>query len=267
MDVDKRTLQRFGREIARTRKMADVTQDALARELGVSPSHISNIERGYRSPVASFVPKLDAALQVDGRLVRLWGELTGSGRPAWLAEVATLIREASAVMDYQNAVLPGLLQTESYARELITAGTPWASSDDVAVAVDERMRRAQEFVNAEEPLLWVVLDQTIIQRKFVPEAVRREQLDQIVRLVESERISVQVVATHYLGHPGLTGPFKVITPGSGADVVYAESIHEGQVITAAQDVARYRLLFGRLQAVALGPAESLLMIRRELDDD
>ncbi|MFD0772849.1 helix-turn-helix domain-containing protein [Streptomonospora algeriensis] len=267
MEADKRALQRFGREMARMRKLGDMTQDALARELGVSPSHVSNMERGYRAPVPALVPKLDKALKVEGRMVRIWEELTGSGRQAWLAEVTTLIREASAVMDYQNAVFPGLLQTEEYARELIGAGAPWASSGEVEDAVAERMGRAKEFTNATEPLLWVVLDEVIIYRRFVPEAIRREQIAHIVKLVESQRISVQLVPQHYLGHPGLTGPFKVITPSAGSDVVYAESIHEGQIITAASDVARYRLLFGRLQAVSMGPAESLETIRRELPNE
>ena len=267
MAVDKRAMQRFGREVARTRKLADMTQDALARDLGMSPSHISNLERGYRSPVPALLPKLDEALESGERLTRLWNELTGSGRQAWLDEVTTLVREAAAVMDYQNAVFPGLLQTEGYARELIAAGTPWVAPDDVAVMVAERMNRAKQFMEATTPLLWVVLDGTIIKRRFTAEHVRREQLGHMVRLVEAGRISVQIVPEHYLGHPGLTGPFKVITPSTGPDVVYAESIHEGQIITAAADVARYRLLFGRLQAVASGPAESFQEIRRELENE
>lgn len=265
MVADKKTMQRFGREVARTRKLADMTQDVLAREIGVSASHISNLERGYRSPVPAFLPKLDRALRSEERLTRLWNELTGSGRQAWLEEITTLMREAASVMDYQNAVFPGLLQTEDYARELIAAGMPWAGHDEVSTAVTDRMSRAKEFVRATSPLLWVVLDETVIKRRFVAEDTRREQLGYVVDLAERGRISVQLIPEHYRGHPGLTGPFKVVTPGAGPDVVYAESIHEGQIITATPDVARYRLLFGRLQAVALGPAESLQMIRGELE--
>ncbi|WP_052746022.1 helix-turn-helix domain-containing protein [Allosalinactinospora lopnorensis] len=107
MTADKRAMQRFGREMARTRKLADMTQGALADKLGVSPSHISNLERGYRAPVPALLPRLDRELRSGERLTRLWDELTGSGRQAWLEEVTALVRDARAVMDYQVNVFPG----------------------------------------------------------------------------------------------------------------------------------------------------------------
>lgn len=142
---------------------------------------------------------------------------------------------------------------------------PWAKPGDVAAAVAERVNRAKNFAEATSPLLWVVLDGMIVRRRFTTEDVRHEQLEHVIKLVESRRVSVQVIPENYRGHPGLTGPFKVITPDAGPDVVYAESIHEGQIITSAADVSRYRLLFGRLQAVTLGPAESTEMIRKDLE--
>lgn len=241
-----------------------MTQGALAHVLGVSDSHISNLECGKREPAAQLLPVLDQTLGTEEYLTRLWDELTGSSRPAWLDEISILLRDARTVLDYQKDVFPALLQTEGYARELITAGMPWATSDVVEASVANRMARSTAFAESVAPLLWVVLDATVITRRFVTEQSRHAQLAHVAALAKADRISIQVVKANYIGHPGLTGSFKVVSPVDGADVVYADSIHEGQIITEAQHVANYRLLFGRLQAVARGPAESIEVLQEEL---
>lgn len=247
------------------RQHAEITQAALGRAVGVSKSLISNVERGHRAPSPTTVARLDEALSARGNLVRLWESLSGSTRPAWLHEVATLTREARAVLEWQLSVFPGVLQTEAYARELITAGLPWATPEQVDAAVRDRARRAREFTAAPRPLVWAVLDETVLTRRGMPDEVRREQFAHVLDLVDRGRISLQILPADVGGHPGLSGPFKLLTPDIGPDVVYAESVHEGHLVTAPEDVAQYRLLFGRLQAVALSPLMSVQRLRDARD--
>ena len=253
--------QRFGREIVRLRQQAELTQTALGQAVGISKSLVSNLERGYRTPSPSVVKRLDEALSAHGHLVQLWETLSGSTRPAWLDEVTTLTRNARAVLEWQVSVFPGVLQTEAYARELIVAGTPWNTPKQAESAVRDRAARAAEFLASPRPLMWVVLDETVLTRRGMPDEVRREQFSHVLDLVDKGRISLQILPADVGGHPGLSGPFKLLTPDIGPDVVYAESVHEGRLVTAPEDVARYRLLFGRLQAIALPPVMSAHRLR------
>ncbi|MBB4934835.1 transcriptional regulator with XRE-family HTH domain [Lipingzhangella halophila] len=254
--------RRFGRELARLREMADMTQARLANDLEISSSHLSNLERGYRTPKGPIIAQLDKTLSADGHLVRLWEELTGSGRSVWLDELAELERDAITIMESQTVMFPALLQTEKYARVAVSTLSPWMTRDEVAVSVRNRMERVERFTESQAPIHWAVIDHSVITRKMGPDDLHRAQLSHVANLIECERVSVQVVEGR---HAGLAGPFKIISPPGASDVVYAESAHSGQVIDTPEDVRRFRLLYGAVQAVALSPDESARLILKTLE--
>ncbi|RCV55974.1 transcriptional regulator [Marinitenerispora sediminis] len=256
---------KFGRTLRETRRLAGKTQERLAREVGVSSSHLSNVESGYRFPPSYLVASLDKALETGGRLLRLWEQLTDRGRPAWLTALADLEREATTILDCQTTLFPGLLQTEEYARVVLKAAAPWASADFLASSVEARLGRGQRFVESESPILWTVLDEMIVKRCVGSPEIMRNQLSWVVDLVERGRVTVQIIPVSTTHHPGLAGPFRVISAPANPDVVYAESIHSGQIIDEPTDVARYRLVYGALQAAALSPPQSLSLLRKELE--
>ncbi|GAA3739575.1 helix-turn-helix domain-containing protein [Salinactinospora qingdaonensis] len=263
MSPDKRALIRYGREISRLRRDDDLTQTALGKRVGVGKSHISDIERGKTTPSASLRAELDKAIG-HGRLERLWDDLTGSGREAWKYEVAELIHGASAVYEYEVLVVPAYLQTAEYARTLIRYAVPWLSEDEVETRVEERAKRAEQFANAPQPMLWLVLDETILFRRYGSPEIMREQLAYLVDLAERERIAVHIVPADTPKHPGISGAFKLITTDHVPDVLIAESIREGQVVTNTVEVSQYRMLFTALQGVALPPGETVNRIREEI---
>lgn len=263
MDKDiQEAARRFGRELARVREMTGMTQGRLANHLGVSSSHVSNLERGYRTPKGQAVALADKVLSAEGRLVRLWEELTNSGRSAWLEELADLERGAVAIMESQIALFPSLLQTEEYARALVTTLSPWMTPGEVDTSVRVRRERAERFVSAQTPIHWAVVDQTAVTRHIGTDSLMKSQLSHVVDLMEKGRISLQIVTGR---HPGLVGPFKIISPSSAPDVVYAESAHSGQIIDAPEDVRRFRLTFGAVQAAALSLEESARLVERTLE--
>ena len=119
MTPDERSLKVFGRELRRLRVEADLTQEAIARRISqrgttISNSHVSDIEKGKAMARPWLRRAFDEILQGGGRLERLWEELTGSGRRAWLHEVAERTHGADALYEYQALVFPVYLQTEAY---------------------------------------------------------------------------------------------------------------------------------------------------------
>lgn len=269
MTPDERSLQVFGREIRRLRLEADLTQEAVARRISrrgtsVSNSHVSDVEKGKAMARPWLRRAFDEILQGGGRLERLWEELTGSGRRAWLHEVAERTHGADALYEYQALVFPVYLQTEAYSRAVIRFGAPWLSPNEIVERARQRAGRAQQMAKACSPVIWLVLDQSLLMRRYGSPEVQLEQLRYVANLMEEERINLLVVPVDEPRHAGNNGPFRVITSSDQPEVVYVESAHQGQIITATNEVGRYRMWFAALQGVAWGPNETLRAIRDEM---
>lgn len=253
---------RFGRVVTQARKKLGITQSHLAGKVGVSSSHLSNIERGDRNPTHLLVEALDRALDENGRLIRTWADLTGTGRPAWLDELADVEREAFSIQEFQLAVFSSLLQTEDYARALMRLTSPWSPDGEIENRLTARMTRAHQFVSAASPFMWLVVDRSAITRTIGTSGIMRAQLVHVVELARSGRIAVQVVDGQ---HSGLGGSFEIISSRATSDVVYAESPYSGQMVDDPEQIHRFRLLFGSLQAVAMPPDASLRLIDEQVE--
>ncbi|QVQ54123.1 helix-turn-helix transcriptional regulator [Spiractinospora alimapuensis] len=254
---------RLGREISRLRRYSRYTQSRLAAEVGVSQTHIGNIERGERTPDVRLVADIDSALNAKGRLDKLWATLSGDGEPVWLDDLAQIEREAVSVMECHNALFPALLQTEAYAEVVTQCTSPWATGEEIRSTVQGRMKRATWFAESTTPSYRVVLDHSVITRTVGKAATSANQLAHVIALIERRRISAQLVAQGC--HPGLGGPFALIASPTAPDVVYVESADAGRMVDDPVRVQQFRLLFSDIQAVALSPEESLQRMRDELE--
>lgn len=261
--TDKRVLISYGAEVRRLRKESGFTQTSLAKKVRSSKTGISDLERGLVTPSVQLRDDLDKAL-APGKLKHLWKELTGSGGEIWKFEIAGMIDSAAAVYEYEIMVFPAYMQTQDYARALIRYAAPWLPSIEVDARARERAERAAKITAAPTPRIWVVLDESILSRRYGSAEIVREQLEHVVALAESERVSIQIVPASEPRHPGNSGAFKLITTDYIPEVLVAESIREGQVITNTVEVANYRMAYTALQGVASSPEQSLARLREEV---
>ncbi|WP_017537862.1 helix-turn-helix domain-containing protein [Nocardiopsis halophila] len=269
MPPDKRLLQAYGAELRRLRNEAGLVQTALANKVNCSKSQISEIERGNVEPSSDLRTRLDQTVGY-GRLQRVWDGLTGSGRDAWRFEVAELVQGASAIYDYQVLVFPAYLQTREYAAALMRYGAQWLSEEELQARADARAERSQRLTAASRPRVWLALDETILQRRYGNPKTMRAQFAYVYQLAEADRITMQLIPADTPRHPGNSGAFKLITTDNEPDVMFAETPHEGQIITNAVDVARFRMQFAALQGAATSPEAALGRLRDEmkrLDDE
>ncbi|WP_160049945.1 helix-turn-helix transcriptional regulator [Nocardiopsis sp. FR4] len=260
---DKRVLASYGREVRRLREEAGLTQTALARRANSSKTTISEVERGVTPPVGQLRAALDEALG-NGRLTHLWKELTGSGGEVWKYEIAELIDGASAVYEYEVLVFPAYLQTQEYARAIIRHGAPWLPTSEVERMAEERWKRSQRIAERENPRLWLVMDGSVLLRRYGSAEVMRRQLAHVTDLAVRGRITLQMVPPDAPTHPGVSGAYKLITTDHVPEVLVAESIREGQVITNTMEVANYRMQFSALQGIAMNPIETLTRFQDEI---
>lgn len=269
MHTDERALKTFGRELRRLRVEAELTQQALARRISkrgttISDSHVSDIENG-RAMARPWLRKfLDEVLESDGRLDRLWEELTGSGRQVWLHEVTKRTHAADALFEYQPLVFPVYLQTQAYSYALIRYGAPWLTPEQVLALAKERTDRAKRMAEASSPLIWLIIDQSVLWRRYGSGQVQQEQLAYVADQVERERVTVQMLPVRASRHAGTSGPRRIITTADEPDVVYMESAEEGRIISGSADISRSRMVFTALQGAAKDPQETLQAIHDEM---
>ncbi len=170
--------------------------------------------------------------------------------------------EARSVWNYESLFVPGLLQTEDYARAVIRAVLPWASRDEVERRVEVRMER-QEVLRNDNPLeLWVIVDEAALRRQVGGHDVMQAQLGHLVQAADLPHVTLQLIPLDVGAHAGMPGSFVFMQFGEAAipDVIYIDSMAGDLFLEAEADVRRYRLVFEHLRAVAACPDDSRSLV-------
>ncbi|MER7129288.1 helix-turn-helix domain-containing protein [Streptosporangium saharense] len=259
-DQAKKPLALFGVELRERRENAGVTQEQLAETTQFSRSLLGFIERGQRTPSRNFAQRCDDALDARGELVHLWTQLTRAASPRWFREWLDVEQEAHTLHTWQPLVVPGLLQTESYARAVIR-GEPGITEEQVDKAVEARMERQKIFSRLSPPMLWVVLDEGVLHRPIGGKDVLRHQLERLREMAESPRIGIQIVPLALGMTTGTSGGFVIAQLPGSADTVYIESANHGQVTNRPEDVEAIRARYDTIRAYAHPQHVSIALIR------
>jgi len=267
------TLRRrqLGQELRKLREGSGATIDQVAERLACSSSKISRIETGQSGVSQREVRDILTAYGVDGdqaeSLVEIAREAKQRGWWQLFGQVLTsayvgLEAAADEVWSYEVLVVPGLLQTEDYARAMIQAARPDMNDEEVEQRVRVRINR-QSLLTQEDPLqLALVLDEAVLQRPVGGSRVMREQLERLSAAFELPNISLQVLPFAAGAHGGMDGTFTMLRFGdpSNHDLVFSANAAGGLFLEKDEELERYADIFGRLQANALPPRESQEMI-------
>jgi transcriptional regulator with XRE-family HTH domain len=258
-------LDHFGEELRVARIAAEMSQQELAEAINYSTALVGKIENGDRRPSADFARRCDSAFGTNGLFVRIQRLISRDGMVAWFREFAGLEQEATALRWFEPLFVPGLLQTEAYARALLSA-SDLRAEEDIAQQVAARLER-QDILNAQNPpLLTVVIDQFVLRRSVGGPAVMREQLLHLVKIGTSlPRVRIHVVPLTVGAYAGLNGPFVIATPPVGEDIVYVEGPFHGQVSDRQEDVKQAVQVWESIRGEALPHQQSLELISEEAE--
>ncbi|MGW7004588.1 helix-turn-helix domain-containing protein [Streptomyces sp. NPDC054933] len=255
----------FGAELRRLRTAAELTQERLGALVYLSGDTIAKVEKTVRAPTEELAQRLDAALGTDGHFQRLFELAEKSSRhPQFFALYVELERTAQRIEEFAPYLMPGLLQTEGYAREVFRAFSPYLPDEQIDKKVKARMDRAAVLDTGAE--YWAVLDEMVLREPGLPPAVMREQLEHIVSLIRQHRIVVQVLPREAGMHALRTGPLVILTVEDGTQVAYAEDMHSGQLLDGPNDLRFCRVSYDLVRAVALPPKASLELIESALEE-
>lgn len=193
--------------------------------------------------------------------------LNGSYEP-WIRALLEMEDRATVLRWWEPLVVPGLLQTEDYARAMIRAGRPGDSDAEVEQMVIARKSRQAiwDRTDPPPPMLFAVLGEAVLRQLVGDARIMRAQLSHLTEMARNPRITVQVLPFGGAAHPGMLGPFLVASFDTDRDAAYLDNALDGQVTERRNHVARISLLYDALRSVALSPGESAELIMKVADE-
>jgi DNA-binding XRE family transcriptional regulator len=250
-----------GTKIRAHREERDWTQDRLGREVNTTGDFIGKCERGVRVPGPKVCVKLDELFGTGDYFQEHAPYARQSLAPDWLLRFFDAESRARVIKVFQAQVVNGLLQTEDYARAVISAG----GMTNVDELVANRMDRQAILARKDPPRLWVVYEESVIHRQIREPGVAKAQLQHLLDAGRSPNIVIQIVPHRVGMHAGLDGSFQVLTLQDGQDVGYTEALGGGQVIEDPVKVDAMSLSFELIRAEALSASDSLSLIERTME--
>ncbi|RBQ17553.1 transcriptional regulator [Spongiactinospora rosea] len=262
-------------ELKRLRDLAGLTQEEVASRADWHHTKVFRIESGRTAPHPNDVrvlatvyglkdeEQIQALIQLakDSRK-RGWWYSYRDVLPSRYEFLIGLEQEAASIRTFELAVVPGLLQTEDYARALIRGGPLELGPDEIQRRLEVRLTRQQVLAKEDRPQFWVIIDEAVLHRLVGGPDVMRDQLDRLITASAEGRTTIQIVPYTVGAHPGTIGSFIVLgfaEPGE-IDVVYTETIGGSLSVDKPDEVRHFTTAFDHLRAVALSPDDSNAML-------
>jgi hypothetical protein len=269
----------LGAQLRRLRTAADVSREAAGYAIRCSHTKISRMELGQVSFKQRDVADLlslygvvdeaerDTFLTLAAQAnTQGWWHNFADLMPGWFEVYVGLEEAASVIRCYEAQFIPGLLQSEDYARAVIAAGNPLAAPDEIERRVRLRMNRARLVHRADPPRIWAVIDEAALRRQPGGPAVMRAQIEHLVDLCRLPHVTVQV-APFDRGGPTAAGPFTLLRFAEPAlpDIVYLEQLTAAAYLDKREDLDAYTTVVDQLCVQALSPSETVGFLKAMLE--
>jgi transcriptional regulator with XRE-family HTH domain len=268
--------RRLGAELRRYREAAGLTIDQVAERLECSASKISRLETGQIGSSPRDVRDILAMYKVgDAELESLLEVARETRQRGWWQPYGSVLTSAfigfeaasHRIRSYEAQCVPGLLQTQEYARALITAG-----GNDTPEQIDNRVRlrmvRRELLTHDDQVEFWCVLDEAALLRPVGGRKVMQRQLEHLATMAELPNVTLQVLPLEIGEHAGMEGSFVLLSfpHESDPDTVYVTMATGGVFQEKADELTRYTTIFDRLTGAALSRDDSTALVRKLMEE-
>ncbi|MFE5633383.1 Scr1 family TA system antitoxin-like transcriptional regulator [Streptomyces sp. NPDC056463] len=253
--------RKYGEELKRRREAAGLTQEGLSELTIISRTHLAHMEAGRRRPDVADARRLDQVLEAGGFFERFLPALDGKAVAEHFAEALEFEGQATLIRVYGPKLVPGLLQTEAYARAVLGSGHPPKSDATRDKLLVTRLERARILENFDSPVVWVLMDEAVLRQHIGGPAVMCEQLRHIAKLGESRRIRVHVLPFTVGAHAMLEGFVSLMWFADLPPIAYVEGLKSGRVWETPSVVRECQEVYDHALGDALSHSESLALIR------
>ncbi|MFJ2294375.1 Scr1 family TA system antitoxin-like transcriptional regulator [Streptomyces sp. NPDC087894] len=253
----------IGAQLAAFRRAAGHTQTSLADRFCVGEDTIASIEQGRRPLQGDFAAQLDELLETKGVLQVAVAKVPQRERfPAFVQDFVEYEQEAVTLLSYENQVVPGLLQTEQYARAVFASLYPPLEDSGLEERIAARLDRQRVFARKPRPMANFLIEESILQRPLGGRSVLRGQILHLRRCAELPFLGLQIMPTDRRTHAALDGPMVLLETPDHDQLAYIEGQRVSVLLDDLDEVSALHQKYGMLRSQAISPEESM----RLLDD-
>ncbi|WP_399925549.1 helix-turn-helix domain-containing protein [Streptomyces kanamyceticus] len=249
----------YGEWLKARREEAGLTQQELADMAIVSRSHIAHIEAGRRMPSKDDAKRLDKALNTGDVLISFLPD-EDAAVADYFEPARKLEQQAVAIREFAYSYVPGILQTERYAYAVLGAGYPPRADSECARLVSTQLERAKILDDPVRPVVWALLDESVLRRTIGGPEVMAEQIMHIVTLVEQRRVHTHVLPFSLGVYPLLQGMVTLMSFEDQPPAAYSEGSFMGKVHDSPTLVERLQGAYDVALGEALPLAQSVTLM-------
>jgi transcriptional regulator with XRE-family HTH domain len=260
-------IRTVSRQLKLRREAAGLTQAEFGAAIGYGEELVSSVERMRRIPRPEYLDAADEALRAGGKIAAMKKDLAEVRYPKKVRDLKKLEAEAVELCAYNNSVIHGLLQTQEYARAVLSARRPPFTADQLEQQVAARLAR-QEIVNdtTARPVFSFVQCESTLRRPIGGKMVMRAQLERLLEVAEFRNVDLQVLPLGREENSGLGGPFRLLRLREGTSVGHIEAQDISRVIVDPKEVQLLDIRYGIIRAQALSPRESMALVEKVLGE-
>ncbi|MFJ3984792.1 helix-turn-helix domain-containing protein [Streptomyces fungicidicus] len=258
------SLRTFGAVVQALREHAGLSRVDLGARVQYSKHTVESVELGRRMPDEAFVERAEEALGNTGALRKAARHLTRgeAGLAAWFRRWARLEREAVSLCTYECRLVPGLLQSEAYARAVFEGTIPLRTDGELEVQLDARMER--QVMMRERPTVpfSFIVEEHVFRREFGDAEAMRGLVEHVLELTAPRNVTLQVVPVEARLHACLDGPLQILETSEGRRLGYSEGQQNGRLISDPKEMILLCQRYDTLRSQALNPTESRDLLER-----
>jgi hypothetical protein len=270
----------LGGHLRRMREAAGISRADAGWQIRASESKVSRMELGrvgFKERDVSDLLELYGLQdeQEQSRLMELaraannpgWWSRYGDVMPNWFANYVGLEVAAKLIRTYEVLFVPGLLQTETYARAVVQLGKAYLPPDEIDQRVALRVTRQQILTRSDPVRLWVVIDEAVLRRPIGGRDAMCEQIEHLLKVSQQPNITLQVMPFSSVGYPGAGGAFTIMRfpEGDLPDVVYIEHAASALYLDKLEDLDEYAAIMDALTIAAAPVSETTERLTEALE--
>ncbi|MCP9959200.1 helix-turn-helix domain-containing protein [Streptomyces sudanensis] len=260
------SLRTFGAVLQALREHAGYGRTEFAELVNFSRHTVESVELGRRMPDAALVERAEEVLGNTGALLKASKYVTRGrgdvGLAAWFRRWARLERVAVSLCTYECRLVPGLLQSEGYARALFENRLPLLTDEQLEAQVAARMDRQRMLLERPTVSFHFIVEEAVFRRGLGGHEVQRDQLDHVLERAAPRHVTLQVMPTDAEAHACMDGPVQLLETPQRRRLAYSEGQENGRLISDPKEVGLLCHRYDTLRSQALDAKKSRELLER-----
>ncbi|MFD7163948.1 helix-turn-helix domain-containing protein [Streptomyces violascens] len=257
------SLRTFGAVVQALREHAGLSREDLAALVGYSKHTVASVELGRRMAYPDFIEGTEAATGNTGALKRAARYLSRQpGLASWFRKWALLEREAISLYTYESRLVPGLLQTEAYARVLFSERLPPLTDEQLESQISARLERQRLLTERASTSYSFIVEEHVFLRQTGGADTTRELIDHVLECIALRNVQFQVMPMARGGHAGMDGPIRLLETPANKWFGYLEGQRGGLLVADPKEISTLHMRYAKLRTQALTPEDSVRLLEQ-----